>query len=215
MIPPWPTNLHSTNTEVLPLIPSFQKSHLIPHQAAGEVSEGLSNSAEICNSHKAVCSHVPKKQETAEERLSQSSVQKKVLSLLRVSGFFFILWFPECFEESTDWTTQQGLPEVTQIFLERINLSWQKYMLVKAFSKSGSVSDFCFQQGWCWTRNQSKAQKGNGYGYPGQNNSQFFEKLGYNQEKKSSVLTNRFFKSNRVENRIYFYTLPKEQTAMG
>lgn len=75
---------------------------------------------------------------------------------LSESLFFFILWFPECFWESTDWTTQQKLPEVTQIFWKRINLSWQKSMLVKAFAKTGSVFDFCFLQGSRWTRNKVK-----------------------------------------------------------
>lgn len=46
---------HTASTQQWsPSLHPFSNSHLIPQQAAGEVSVGLSNSAEICNSHKAL-----------------------------------------------------------------------------------------------------------------------------------------------------------------
>lgn len=47
----------------------------------------------IATRHCTIHSHVPNQQETAEEKLSQSSLQRKVLPLLYVSHFFFYCGF--------------------------------------------------------------------------------------------------------------------------
>lgn len=90
-------------------------------------------------------------------------------------------------------------------------------MLVKIVSKTGSVFDFCFQQGWCWTRNQSKRQDRKWICLPWAEEFPVLwelvsNKLGHNQEKKPSsfmILINRFWKSSSGENRIFFIYFTK------
>lgn len=85
----WPTNLHSINTGVIPLTPSFQQSHLIPHQAAGEVSwaSAILQRSAIATRHCMICSHVPKQQEQRGKVFSELRAKEGAATALNESLF--------------------------------------------------------------------------------------------------------------------------------